>query len=154
MTIPLEYRQASADFDALMRDLVATSMLATSHQAYTMLQAVLQVFRRRLTVAKAIAFANVLPPVLRAIFVSDWDVQERKKLFAGREQLLAEVRAFRHDHNLSTETAIEDVTATVRRHVDPDAFERVLKTLPQEARDFWSGARRPSKILYSAALSS
>ena len=40
MTIPLEYRQASADFDALMKDLVATSMLATSHQAYTMLQAV------------------------------------------------------------------------------------------------------------------
>lgn len=141
MTIPLEYRQASADFDALMKDLVATSMLATSHQAYTMLQAVLQVFRRRLTVAEAIAFANVLPAVLRAIFVSDWDLDQPKKPFGEREQLMAEVRAFRHDHNLSTETAISDVSATVRRHVDPDAFERVLKTLPQEAQDFWSAAR-------------
>ncbi len=42
--MPLEYRQASADFDAFMKDLVATSMIQTSHQAYTMLQAVLQVF--------------------------------------------------------------------------------------------------------------
>ena len=42
MPMPLEYRQASADFDAFMKDLVATSMIQTSHQAYTMLQAVLQ----------------------------------------------------------------------------------------------------------------
>ena len=94
-----------------------------------------------MTVAEAIAFANVLPAVLRAIFVSDWDLDEPKKPFGEREQLMAEVRAFRHDHNLSTETAISDVSATVRRHVDPDAFERVLKTLPQEAQDFWSAAR-------------
>ncbi len=75
MPMPLEYREASADFDAFMKDLVATSMIQTSHQAYTMLQAVLQVFRHRLTVGQAIAFAKVLPPVLRAIFVSDWDVE-------------------------------------------------------------------------------
>jgi uncharacterized protein (DUF2267 family) len=105
MPMPLEYRQASADFDAFMKDLVATSMIQTSHQAYTMLQAVLQVFRHRLTVGQAIAFANVLPPVLRAIFVSDWDVEAPVKPFVDRDALMREVRAFRHEHNLSTETA-------------------------------------------------
>ncbi|THV14363.1 DUF2267 domain-containing protein [Rhizobium rhizophilum] len=138
MPMPLEYRQASADFDAFMKDLVTTSMLTSSHQAYTMLQAVLQVFRHRLTVAQAIAFANALPPVLRAIFVSDWDVEAPPKPFVGRNELMKEVRAFRHDHNLSTDTAIEEVTATIRRHVDPATFERVLRTLPEEAGDFWS----------------
>ncbi|MDZ7874426.1 MAG: DUF2267 domain-containing protein [Rhizobium sp.] len=138
MPMPLEYRQASADFDAFMKDLVATSMLTSSHQAYTMLQAVLQVFRRRLTFAEAISFANVLPPVLRAIFVSDWDVDLPKSPFAERDVLMKEVRAFRHDHNLSTETAIEDVTSTIRRHVDPAAFDRVMRTLSDEARGFWS----------------
>lgn len=136
--MPLEYRQASADFDAFMKDLVASSMLTSSHQAYTMLQAVLQVFRRRLTIAEAISFANVLPPVLRAIFVSDWDVDLPKSPFAERDELMKEVRAFRHDHNLSTETAIEDVTSAIRRHVDPVAFDRVMRTLSAEARGFWS----------------
>lgn len=137
MPMPLEYRQASADFDAFMKDLVATSMLTSSHQAYTMLQAVLQVFRHRLSVGQAIAFANMLPPVLRAIFVSDWDVDAPARPFAARDELMKEVLAFRHDHNLSTETAIEDVTTVIRRHVDPAAFEQVLRILPPEARDFW-----------------
>lgn len=137
MPMPLEYRQASADFDAFMKDLVATSMIQTSHQAYTMLQAVLQVFRDRLTVDQAIAFANVLPPVLRAIFVSDWDTEAPVKPFVDRDALMKEVRAFRHDHNLSTDTALEDVTVVIRRHVDQAAFERVLNTLPPDARRFW-----------------
>lgn len=137
MPMPLEYRQASADFDAFMKDLVATSMIQTSHQAYTMLQAVLQVFRRRLTVDQAIAFANVLPPVLRAIFVSDWDTEAPVKPFVDRDALMKEVRAFRHDHNLSTDTALEDVTVVIRRHVDQAAFERILNTLPPDARGFW-----------------
>lgn len=137
MPMPLEYRQASADFDAFMKDLVATSMIQTSHQAYTMLQAVLQVFRRRLTVDQAIAFANVLPPVLRAIFVSDWDTEAPVKPFVDRDALMKEVRAFRHDHNLSTDTALEDVTVVIRRHVDQAAFERILNTLPPDARRFW-----------------
>lgn len=137
MPMPLEYRQASADFDAFMKDLVATSMIQTSHQAYTMLQAVLQVFRHRLTVGHAIAFANVLPPALRAIFVSDWDVEAPLKPFVDRDALMKEVRAFRHDHNLSTETALEDVTVVLRRHVDQAAFERVLSQLPSGARGFW-----------------
>ncbi len=137
MPMPLEYRQASADFDAFMKDLVATSMIQTSHQAYTMLQAVLQVFRDRLTVDQAIAFANVLPPVLRAIFVSDWDTEAPVKPFVDRDALMKEVRAFRHDHNLSTDTALEDVTVVIRRHVDQAAFERILNTLPPDARGFW-----------------
>ena len=137
MPMPLEYRQASADFDAFMKDLVATSMIETSHQAYTMLQAVLQVFRHRLTVGQAIAFANVLPPVLRAIFVSDRDVDVPVKPFVDRDALMKEVRAFRHDHNLSTETALEDVTVVLRRHVDRAAFERVLGQLPPGARGYW-----------------
>lgn len=137
MPMPLEYRQASADFDAFMKDLVATSLIQTSHQAYTMLQAVLQVFRRRLTVDQAIAFANVLPPVLRAIFVSDWDTEAPVKPFVDRDALMKEVRAFRHDHNLSTDTALEDVTVVIRRHVDQAAFKRVLNTLPPDARRFW-----------------
>jgi uncharacterized protein (DUF2267 family) len=40
---------------------------------YTMTQGVFQVFRRRLNVTEALRFADTLPPVLRAIFVADWN---------------------------------------------------------------------------------
>lgn len=138
MPMPLEYRQASRDFDAFMEDLRDTSMLTTSHQAYTMLQAVLQVFRRRVTVQQALDFAGVLPPVLRAIFVSDWNLDEPRKPFASRAEMTGEVLELRPDHNFSTDTAIADVATVLRRHVDAAAFERVLAGLPSGARDFWA----------------
>lgn len=137
MPMPMEYRQASVDFDRFMEDLKEVSMLSTSHQAYTMLQAVLQVFRRRLTVQQALEFANVLPPVLRAIFVSDWDSTEAMREFGTEAEMMAEVRSLRYNHNLSTDSAIRDVAEAVRRNMDPVVFDRALSKLPQAARDFW-----------------
>lgn len=138
MTIPMEYRQASADFDAFMVELRDEAGLATTNQTYTLLQAVLQVFRRRLSLSEAIAFAAVLPPVLRAIFVSDWDPEESRKEFESREAMTRETRELRRDHNFSTETAITDVAKVLRRHVDTDTLERALASLPPAARDFWA----------------
>lgn len=137
MPMPMEYRRASADFDAFMLDLRDQAGLATTHQTYTMLQAVLQVFRRRLTVKEAVAFAGVLPPVLRAIFVSDWEIDEPRREFGSRATMSREARELRPDHNFSTETAIDDVASVLRRHIDAAAFERMLVRLPQEARAFW-----------------
>jgi uncharacterized protein (DUF2267 family) len=50
--------------------------LTTTNQAYTMVQGVLQVFRRRLEVNEAIRFLSVLPVGVRALFVADWDVNQ------------------------------------------------------------------------------
>lgn len=137
MPMPMEYRQASVDFDRFVEDLKEVSMLSTSHQAYTMLQAVLQLFRRRLTVQQALEFANVLPPVLRAIFVSDWDSTEEMREFGTETEMMAEVRSLRYNHNLSTDSAISDVAEAVRRNIDPVVFDRALSKLSQAARDFW-----------------
>ncbi len=129
--------QASADFDAFMKDLVATSMIQTSHQAYTMLQAVLQVFSRSPDRRPGDCVRQCPATRPARIFVSDWDTEAPVKPFVDRDALMKEVRAFRHDHNLSTDTALEDVTVVIRRHVDQAAFERILNTLPPDARRFW-----------------
>ncbi|MHB0950406.1 MAG: DUF2267 domain-containing protein [Allorhizobium sp.] len=138
MTIPREYREASRDFEAFMLDVRDRSGLATTNQTYTMVEGVLRVFRRRLTLGEAIAFAQVLPPVLRALFVSDWNLYEPLKSFGTRQEMTSEVRALRRDHNFATDSAIADVAAVLRRHVDADAFDRVLDTLPEGARAFWA----------------
>lgn len=137
MTVPMEYRTASRDFDAFMLELRDHAMLATTNQTYTMLEGVLQAFRRRLEVRQAIAFAGLLPPVLRAIFVSDWDVDAPVVPFACLEEMNREVLALRHNHNVSTATAIEDVTAILKRHVDSAALALFMAGLPAGAATFW-----------------
>jgi uncharacterized protein (DUF2267 family) len=137
MTIPMELQHASEDFERFLVDARALSGLATRNQVYTMVQAVLQVFRRRLDVKEAINFANVLPPILRAIFVTDWDIDESRRPFENRRIMTAEVQALRADHNFAPDTAIRDVALALRRHIDEAAFNRTLTQMPKGASEFW-----------------
>jgi len=139
MTVPAEYERASAQFYAYLVDARDTAGLWSTHVSYTMTQAVFQVFRRRLSTREAIAFANVLPVGLRALFVSDWIPGEQPRDFQDRATMTGEVRALRAAHNFSPETAIRDVSRALRRHVDEATFEGVLAQLPEGARDFWAG---------------
>ena len=138
MTIPMEFQHASEDFERFLADARDIAGLATRNQTYTMVQAVLLVFRRRLSVKEAILFAGVLPPVLRALFVTDWDVDEPRLPFTDRAGMTQEVQAIRRHHNFAPDSAICDVAAALRRHADGAALDRVLSALPEGASDFWS----------------
>lgn len=135
---PAEYERASAKFYDYLVDARDTAGLWSTHVTYTMTQSVFQVFRRRLSTHDAIAFANVLPVCLRALFVTDWNIGEERKLFESREVMTREVKLLREDHNFSTDTAIRDVAEALRRHVDEEAFDKLLEKLPEGAVDFWT----------------
>jgi uncharacterized protein (DUF2267 family) len=138
MPVPAEYQRASAKFYDYLVDARDTAGLWSTHVAYTMTQGVFQVFRRRLSIQDAIAFANILPICLRALFVTDWNIDEEKKLFESREVMTREVKLLREDHNFSTDTAIRDVAEALRRHVDEEAFDKLLAQLPEGAVEFWT----------------
>lgn len=137
MPIPMEYQHASEEFERFLRLVVERTGLATRNQAYTTAQSVLLTFRRRLDVSEAIRFAGVLPPVLRAIFVADWDVRVPPRPFSSRAALTEEVRSLRRDHNFSPDSAIVDVAGALRACVDEAEFDRLLATLPPGAAEFW-----------------
>jgi len=137
MTIPSEYQQASLDFERFMVLARDHAGLATTNMAWNMVVGVLLAFRRRLSVPEALRFAGVLPPMLRAVFVADWDPSEATRPFAGREAMTDEVRSVRPQHNLSPPEAIAAVAQALRRSMDPQALDRVLATLPPEAQAFW-----------------
>jgi uncharacterized protein (DUF2267 family) len=137
MPVPSEYQRATDDFYKLLIDARDSAGLKTTNQAYTMVQGVLQVFRRRLEVNEAIRFLSVLPVGARALFVADWDVDEPKRQFEDRAVMTREVQALRAEHNFAPETAIRDVASALRRNLDEVAFNRVLATLPQGAAQFW-----------------
>ena len=137
MPVPPEYQRATDDFYKLLMDARDSAGLTTTNQAYTMVQAVFQVFRRRLQLKEAIRFMSVLPVGARALFAADWDVDEPKKPFEGWAVLTKEVQALRAEHNFAPETAIRDVAVALRRNVDQKEFDRILSTLPQGAVQFW-----------------
>lgn len=137
MTIPVEYQRASQQFEKFMLDARDISGLATTNMVYNMVQGVLHAFRRRLNVRDAALFANVLPAVIRAIFVADWNTDEPQRAFEDRVAMTKEVKALRAAHNFSPDTAIHDVAVALRRNIDQAALDRVLAGLPQGAVEFW-----------------
>lgn len=137
MPMPWTYRHASKEWRAILDDLKDRMNLVSDNMAYTAMDGVLQVFRRRLTAQQGLNFASVLPAIPRAVFVAGWQVQDPPQPFAPREDLTREVQAVRKNHNLTPENAIEATAWTLRRYTDPAALDRVLATLPEGAHDFW-----------------
>lgn len=136
MPVPVEYARASVQFYDYLVDVRDIGGLWSTHVAYTMTQSVFQVFRRRLSTNDALAFANILPICLRALFVTDWDTSEETKIFADRDIMNQEVKLLRTEHNFSPETAIQQV-APLRKHVDESVFDQLLSQLPAGAVNFW-----------------
>jgi len=137
MTMPMEYERASQVFEQFMCDALDASGLTTRHQVYTMVQGVFQAFRRRLDFREAVRFANGLSPILRAIFVADWNVDEPKRPFESRYLMTKDVQSLRSEHNFSPETAIKDVATALRKNMNETTLDSVLATLPEGAAEFW-----------------
>jgi len=138
MPVPFEYQNTSLEFERFMVDARDLAGLATTNMAWNMVVGVLHAFRSRLTVKQALLFADVLPPVVRAIFIENWNTDEPVRQFTAGTELLAQVRSVRPEHNFSPENAVAAVAQALRKHVDNEAFDRVLLTLPAGAKEFWA----------------
>lgn len=133
----MEYRLASQDFDRFLAEVAEQTNLSSRHQAYTTTQAVFQCFRRRIGTRDAIAFAQILPAMLRALFVQDWDPDEPIAQSWDPYVMTEEVKQLRVNHNFSPDTAICDVARVLRTYLDPKAFASCLSRLPEPAQSFW-----------------
>ncbi len=135
--IPWTYRYASRDFGSFLSDAKQRMDLVSDNSTYTAVDAVFQVFRRRLTVEQGLAFAGALPSVLCAIFIREWDVTRKPVSFSSREVMSREAQQVRKHHNLTPDNAIEATAWALRRHVDQRDLDRVLEALPLAAREYW-----------------
>jgi len=138
MPPPFEYQNPTLQFERFLVAARDHAGLATTNMAWNMVVGVLHAFRAHLTLEQAIDFAQVLPPMVRALFTQDWDPRQLTRPFGTRAELLSEVRAVRHEHNFSPDHAIEAVARALREQVEASAFECTLATLPAPARDYWA----------------
>ena len=134
---PYEFEHATDQFYKLLVDARDFASLSTTNQSYTMVQGVLQVFRRRLSVRDVIHFCQCLPAVAQAILIREWDVDEPIRPFGSLEEMNAEVHSLRPLHNFAPPDSIGPVAAALRKNVDPIRFEQTLSQLPAEAQAFW-----------------
>lgn len=134
---PHEYMVATEKFADFLGDVKEEAGFGSRHMAYTMAQGVFQVFRRRIDQRSAIRFASVLPVGMRALFVDDWDTEEEQLPFADLAVMNEEVRNLRPLHNFATPTAIQQVAAAVKKHVDHEKIREVLEDISNEALAFW-----------------
>ena len=102
-----------------------------------MVVGVLHAFRARLTLAEGIRFAQALPPVVRALFVEDWDPALPPREFGGEQDWLADVRALRYQHNFSPDNAVVAVARALREQVQPPIWEQAMHDLPDAFRRYW-----------------
>lgn len=137
MPMPWTYRQSTREWRAFLEDVKEQMGLESDNNAYTAVDGVFQTFRRRLTAQEGLDFASILPAVLRAIFVHNWDVTTAPAPFGSRDELVAEVKALRNNHNLTPDNAIEATAWAVWRCTNHRELKRVLAKLPEPAREFW-----------------
>lgn len=135
MPMPWTYRHASKEWRAILDDLRDRMDLTSDNMAYTAMDGVLQVFRRRLTAQQGLNFASVLPAIPRAVFVAGWQIDVPPLPFVDRATLVREVKKVRQ--NLTPDNAIEATAWSLRRYTNKADLEHALATLPGGAVEFW-----------------
>ncbi len=135
--MPWAYRHATKDWQAFLADAKEGLGTPTDHTTYTAVQGVLLAFRNRLSPRQVVEFAALLPAVLRALVVTDWDPDAPPLPWADRDALEAEARALRPDHNLTPEHPIAPVARALWRCVRHPDMQRVLARIGPEAEAFW-----------------
>jgi uncharacterized protein (DUF2267 family) len=137
MPMPWTYRHASREFRAFLDDAKERMKLDSDNSAYSAVDAVLQVFRKRLTAQQGLDFASILPSVPRAIFVKDWSVADPPEPVAERGEMTREAQQVRVNHNLTPDNAIEASAWALRRSLDQRDLDRVLERIGPPAQAFW-----------------
>ena len=140
--MPWTYRHASREYRAFLDDVKERMSLESDNMAYTAVDAVFQVFRRRLTAQQGLDFASVLPSIPRAIFVKDWVVEDPPVPFTrggggpGDDDSGGQERSG-SNHNLTPDNAIEATAWALRRSLDQRDLDRVLERIGPNAERFW-----------------
>lgn len=136
MPMPWTYRHPETEWRGFLEDIREILDTPSSNVAYTAAEGVLTAFRHRLTPEEALAFADALPCVIRALFVQGWRM-EKPRPWASRDDYAAEARALRRDHNFAGERVVEAVSYGLHRAIGADRLRKALAAIGPEAQAFW-----------------
>ena len=139
MPMPWTYRHSEKEFKSFLKDARDRMgpVLESDKMAYTAVDGVLHVSRRRLTPPQVIPFGDVLPSSLRAMLVYGWNVDAVPLPFGARSEMIREAQELRQPHNITPLNVIEATGYALWRHVNHRDLTRVLTHIGPEAVMFW-----------------
>ncbi|MBY4894933.1 DUF2267 domain-containing protein [Rhodobacteraceae bacterium N5(2021)] len=136
MPMPWTFRHPQREWTAFLDDVADVLGSPSANVAYTATEGVFRAFRRRLTVDQAVAFAQCLPSVPRALFVQDWQLEDPVP-WAEAATYIAEAKSLRQTHNFASDQVIEAVSFALHRAVGPEYLHKRLQDIGPEAVAFW-----------------
>jgi uncharacterized protein (DUF2267 family) len=119
-----------------LQDLQEEMGLDDEQRAFTVLRAVLQTLRDRLTVGEAAHFAAQLPMLLQGVYYHGWTPKGKPEKIRSREEFLdrvAENLLRQHD----PEEACRAVFRVVEHRMTAGEVEGIKGILPEPIRDLW-----------------
>ena len=141
MTMPQEIELASKQFGDLLGELKQRALLETRNQCYAMMGAVLHEFRDHLSTAQAIAFADGLPPLVCAIFVTAWRPGDEPVAFTSRQAFSDAVVRRLSPHHFPPASLVADVFALLAPRLDSARSAAVIDELPNGLRELFAGPK-------------
>ncbi len=137
MPQPWTYRHASREYSSILETFKSETDLVSDNMAYTAIEAVLHSYRARLKPNEVMVFADILPCVLRAIFIYGWKPLESPLPFPEESEWYAELKEHRPNHNLTPQNAKDALAIAFWQHINHRQFELALEKLSKPAADFW-----------------
>jgi uncharacterized protein (DUF2267 family) len=119
--------------------------LADEEHAYSVLRAVLHQLRDRLTSQEAFDLAAQLPILIRGIYFQAYQPARQYRPVRDRQLFLDSVAARLQPHQISPDTAVRAVFATLASRCDPGEIADVIDQLPADLKALWpKGSERES----------
>ena len=108
-------------------------------QAYTALRAVLQTLRDRLTVDEAAHLAAQLPMLIRGVYYEGWKPARSPGRMRTRQEFFGAIADRLGNSELDPVRACRSVFHLLERKISPGEIRDVVRMLPEEVRELWTG---------------
>ncbi len=111
-------------------------------RAWRTLQAVLHALRNQLTTEESIQLIAQLPMMLKAVYVTNWQVSKKKKRIHRVEDFLSDVlaedgkTAFNDFQNGEISRVVGAIFRVLGRHISPGESDDIVAVLPKELKSF------------------
>jgi uncharacterized protein (DUF2267 family) len=121
-----------------LKDLMRELNWRSKEKAYSVLRAVLQTIRDRLTVEESADFSAQLPLVVRGIYYDGWRPSKVPQKFHTKDDFLEHVRMrLKFDPDIDIEQAVRAVTGVIKTHVSEGQVRKMKGMMPKALAPLW-----------------
>lgn len=138
MPMPFTYRHATDEWRRFLATMRERTLIESDNVIYQAVEGLFRSFRARIPAQQVLEFGDQLPCIMRAILTADWDLSEPMRPWTTRDDIEAEIRSLRVNHNIIPRGILDDLIPGIRTEVRAIDFDRVLSRMAPQAQALWT----------------